>query len=173
MSEGRQLAFLETGSGAKFSPCRTWRYFLRREWSSASKVAFIMLNPSTADETQDDPTIRRCIGYAKAWGYGGLVVGNIFAFRSTDPRGLLTAADPVGPDNDYWLANIGLGTDTICAWGTHGKLQERGAKVLKLLRSNGAKPMALKLTTGGQPSHPLYLAGNLRPFHLPRPEGIS
>lgn len=158
-----QLA-LELGSSAFFSPCRTWRYLLRRKWNDRQEVAFIMLNPSTADETQDDPTIRRCIGYAKTWGYGGLIVGNIFGLRSTDPKALLSAADPVGPHNDYWLANIGFGTDTVCAWGAHGKLHGRGAKVLELLRLNGAQPMALKLTGDGQPAHPLYLKGDLKPF---------
>ncbi len=150
---------------ATFSPCRTWRYRLERRWGQGNTCAFIMLNPSTADEAQDDPTIRRCIGYAKRWGFGGLLIGNIFALRSTDPRGLYDARDPIGPENDYWLDQIARDADRIvCGWGTHGGFLHRGPAVLARLHRH--RPMALKITAEGHPGHPLYLKGDLEPKAL-------
>lgn len=150
---------------AVFSPCRTWRYRLSRFWDEGPTAAFILLNPSTADETNDDPTIRRCIGYAKAWGMGGLVLGNIFALRSTDPKGLYGHADPVGPENNEHLARIASDAATIvCGWGAHGAFRDRGREVLNLIRAAGVTPMALKVTNAGHPGHPLYLRADLQPF---------
>ena len=147
---------------AIFSPCRTWRYRLERRWGEGPLVAFILLNPSTADETMDDPTIRRCIGYAKTWGYGGLVVGNIFALRSTDPKVLQSADDPVGPENDEHLLAIAESASVvICGWGAHGKIAGRGHEVMKLLQAH--RPKYLKMTKLGAPQHPLYLKGDLTP----------
>lgn len=124
-------------------------------------VMFIGLNPSTADETLDDPTIRRCIGYAKDWGYGGLLMTNIFAYRSTDPRGLLTVEDPIGPDNDKALLKCFLEVDlAIAAWGVHGTLVERDKRVRELL----APLHYLRLTKAGHPAHPLYLPKALKPM---------
>ncbi|MER9706091.1 DUF1643 domain-containing protein [Mesorhizobium sp. M0204] len=149
---------------ATFSPCRTWRYRLERRWAPGPKAAFILLNPSTADETKDDPTIRRCIGFAKAWGFGGLVLGNIFALRSTDPRGLYSHADPVGPGNDAALFAIAREADkVICGWGTHGALYRRGDMVRLALLHKGATPLALKVTAGGFPGHPLYISADTVP----------
>lgn len=153
---------------ASFSPCMTWRYLLRRRWSAAPSVGFVLLNPSTADERHDDPTIRRCIAFAKRWQYGGLVLGNLFAFRSTDPASLKTCADPVGPENDDALRAVcaeSAGGLVICGWGSHGGLSGRSAQVLQLMRSEWkAKPAALALTKSGQPGHPLYLRGDADPF---------
>lgn len=148
---------------AVLSPCRTFRYRLDRVWSDAEPlVAFIMLNPSTADEQKDDPTIRRCVGFAKAWGYGGVVVGNLFSLRSTDPKALYGHADPVGPDNDKYLLEIaGDCHQVIAAWGTHGSLRERGREVAYML--NGTNMSALKVTADGSPGHPLYIAANTAP----------
>jgi len=156
---------------AVLSPCQTWRYVLRRRWGDGPTCGFILLNPSTADEVQDDPTIRRCIGYAKAWGYAGLVLGNIFALRSTDPKALYTAADPVGPDNDVWLARIAheAGGRIVCGWGAHGAYRDRGRQAVEWLRASGIEPLALKLTGAGQPGHPLYLRADLEPFALSEP----
>ena len=153
---------------AEFSPCRTYRYVLRRTWSAGPAVGFILLNPSTADETENDPTIRRCIGYAKAWGYGSLVLGNLFALRSTDPKGLRQVADPVGPDNDDWLLRIAkeAGGKVICGWGNHGALNGRGRAVAVNLAAAGVRPLALTVTTDGSPGHPLYLRGGLKPLEL-------
>ncbi len=153
---------------AVFSPCRAWRYRLERRWGNGPLAAFILLNPSTADETNDDPTIRRCIGFAKAWGYSGLVLGNAFALRSTDPAALYVHDDPVGPDNDAALAAIARDAErVVCGWGTNGRHKDRGAAVLTMLRSAGATPMALSLTAGGSPGHPLYLRADAQPFPVP------
>jgi hypothetical protein len=156
---------------AEFSPCRTWRYVLRRRWGSGPPVGFILLNPSTADETRDDPTIRRCVGYAKGWGFGALTLGNLFALRSTDPRALRSAFDPIGPANDTSLLAIcdETGGNIICGWGSHGSFMGRGAEVTKRLLEWGARPMALKLTGAGDPGHPLYLRADLKPFALSSP----
>lgn len=148
-------------SWATFSPCRTHRYTLGRRWSDQPLVMFIGLNPSTADENIDDPTVRRCITYAKDWGYGGLLMTNIFAYRSTDPKGLLGCEDPVGSDNDkallecYQQAGI-----AIAAWGVHGTLLGRDSHVKTLL----PKLHYLKLTKDGHPGHPLYLPKTLKPI---------
>ncbi|WP_028003193.1 DUF1643 domain-containing protein [Sinorhizobium meliloti] len=155
--------FEEVTVTASLSACRTYRYRLDRVWSEAEpKVAFIMLNPSTADEQKDDPTIRRCIGFAKSWGYGGIVVGNLFALRSTDPKALYTHADPIGPDNDKYLWDIANDChQVIAAWGTHGALNNRGHEVAHML--NGTNLSALKVTAGGFPGHPLYIAASTQP----------
>jgi hypothetical protein len=154
---------------AVFSSCRTYRYALWRDWSglfvprdiSERMVAFIGLNPSTADETNDDPTIRRCINFAKAWGFGSLCMVNLFAYRSTDPQHMLAVEDPVGPENDAWLEKIrdaaGL---VVAAWGTHGVHNDRDSQVRKLF---GDRLHYLKLNSKGQPGHPLYLPSHLTP----------
>lgn len=153
-------------SGALFScdPENLYRYRLWRRWGLGSKsIAFILLNPSTADETKDDPTVRRCIGYAKKWGYDGLEVLNIFALRSTDPAGLRQVVDAVGPENNEWLLKVAAKSEkVICGWGMHGVLDGRGAAVAKLLES--IPLYALHLTDSGHPGHPLYLSGDLKPF---------
>jgi hypothetical protein len=104
---------------AQFSPCRNWRYTLIRQWADGEDlVAFLMFNPSTADETQDDPTIRKCIRFAMRWGYGRLVILNLFAIRGTDPRKVANVNDPVGPLNNYWiLKSVEPAREIICAWG--------------------------------------------------------
>jgi len=154
---------------AEFSPCRTWRYVLRRIWNPHKfKLGFILLNPSTADEENDDPTIRRCIGYARDLGYGGIVLGNIFAFRATDPKDMMAADDPIGPDNDDALRRIcaETGNEVICGWGSHGSYRQRGADVRLRLADEGMRLRALKLTASGEPGHPLYLKADLQPFEI-------
>jgi hypothetical protein len=126
-------------------------------------VVFVGLNPSTADELQDDPTVRRCVGFTRKWNFGGLILVNLFAYRSTDPVGLLEADDPVGPGNDkYILASARAAKCVVLAWGTKGCLLDRDQHVLSLLP--GAH--CLGVTKDGHPRHPLYLAGNtgVRPF---------
>jgi hypothetical protein len=147
---------------AEFSPCRTYRYLLTRKWDVRKYSAmFIGLNPSTADENIDDPTIRRCIQYAKDWGYGGLIMANLFAFRATDPSVMMDADDPIGSDNDYWLrdaaSRAGIG---VAAWGVHGKLLKRNQHVLNMVPGLHY----LRLTKDGHPGHPLYLPKNLKPI---------
>lgn len=153
---------------AILSPCGRYRYRLERDLgaigSHHDSVAFIMLNPSTADAERDDPTIRRCIGYARLWGYRRLIVGNAYAWRSTDPAGLWTAPDPVGPDNALHLEQIARDAElVVCAWGTNIR-PGRVEGVLAPIRRAGRTPHALKLTGGGVPGHPLYLRRDLTPF---------
>lgn len=151
---------------AEISPCGKYRYHLQRIWEvGAPRVAFVMLNPSTADATEDDPTIRRCIGYAKAWGYGGLDVVNLYAYRATDPAELKRVSSPIGPDNDETLLAVVRQADkVICAWGGHGG--RRGEIVLRKLRQSGISPMCLETTKKGEPKHPLYLKADLNPVPL-------
>lgn len=168
---------------AIFSPCRTWRYTLRRVWPDlfdglfpspprADKmVAFIGLNPSTADEVENDPTVRRCINFAKRWGYGGMFMLNIFAYRSTDPDKLYVVEDPVGAFNDrYILKVVDQAALVIGCWGNHGKLQGRGWELIRLIQSEQSADRQLyrlgALTNMGQPRHPLYLKGDLLPEPL-------
>ncbi|MGK9199471.1 DUF1643 domain-containing protein [Sinorhizobium meliloti] len=153
----------ETKSSAVISECGAYRYRLERQWDGdKAKVAFLMLNPSTADASQDDPTIRRCIGFAKAWGFGGLIVGNLFALRSTDPKALYDHPDPIGPDNDQHILAIAKSARKIvCAWGTHGNLHDRGREIAERLEFFDL--VALKVTADGQPGHPLYLAADIQP----------
>jgi hypothetical protein len=146
---------LKIAYGAEFSPCRTWRYSLTRLWTQDKPYAlFIGLNPSTATETVDDPTIRRCIGFAKSWGYGGMVMGNLFAFRATNPRDMMAAEDPIGPENDAWLKELAAKAGIIIgAWGIHGAFLDRDKQVLEsmpILRCLG-------ITKAGLPRHPLYI----------------
>lgn len=145
---------------AVFSPCRTWRYVLRRTWGTAPALVFVGLNPSTADETQDDPTVRRCIGYARSWGYGGLTMLNAYALRSTDPKGLWRVEDPVGPENDRWLHEEAEGAPmVVVGWGANCPL-ERERDVLRALAGT---VHCLTTTQRGRPGHPLYLRADLRP----------
>lgn len=153
---------------AVFSPCRRWRYRLERDvarlGSTRGAVAFVGLNPSVADETLDDPTIRRCKGFAADWGFRTLVMANAYAWRSTDPRGLWTAADPVGPENDAHLEAIARDVElVVCAWGAHAK-PDRVAAVLAALARAGRQPHALRTTAAGAPGHPLYLPASLTPI---------
>lgn len=155
-------------SNAILSDDGLYRYWLERRWGDGAAVTFVMLNPSTADATQDDPTIRRCIGYAKAWGYNSLVVVNLYALRSTDPKGLWTADDPVGPDNNNWIQLAACGAyisnaPLVAAWGANAK-PNRVADVRSLSRMD--RLSALGLTKAGQPKHPLYLKADLRPVQL-------
>lgn len=158
-------------AGAEFSECGTYRYRLRRSFTGrvleapTNPVVFLMLNPSTADATEDDPTIRRCCGFARAWGHTDLLVSNLFALRSTDPDALLSHPDPVGPENNEVLAGLPR-CPIICAWGSHVAARERGKFVTAMLRGSGDRLLCLGLTKGGAPRHPLYLPASavLRPF---------
>lgn len=160
--------FDELQGGASFSPCKRYRYHLWRHVSrdrdAAGRCTFVMLNPSTADDTQDDPTIRRCIGFARAWGCEFLDVLNIFALRSTDPRVLYSTDDPVGPDNDSWLARAPHASRIIvAAWGTHGALRGRGEQVRRMLAPTGKLHYLRLSKDGNHPGHPLYLPAALKP----------
>jgi hypothetical protein len=152
--------------GATISSCETYRYQLWREWdASLPRVLFIMLNPSTADAARDDPTIRKCIAYARAWGHGSLEVVNLFAVRSTSPALIYTHADPIGRSNDPLILESAYRSQLIvAAWGTHGEHRARDRHVGALLSLHGFKLHCLKVTDKGLPNHPLYLKGDLRPM---------
>ena len=160
---GRKICSSPTG--AEFSPCRRWRYLLWRQWDAKKPVAnFLMLNPSTADEHKLDPTCARAREYAERWGYGGLIVTNVFGFRSTDPKLMKSENDPVGPGNDAAIVRAAKESDlVVCAWGNHGQLGDRSSHVKNLLRKNNIKVHHLKLNANGEPAHPLYLPGKLKP----------
>ncbi len=155
--------------GAIFSEDRAHRYRLWRQWDAKRPpLCFLMLNPSTADEKVNDPTVRGCIKRAQEWGYGRLDVLNIFALRSTDPRGLYDAVDPVGPDNDVTIQETveevtKAGGIVICAWGAHGKFQDRGEYVRQMLAFRNVVPMVLVVNADGTPKHPLYIAHDIVP----------
>jgi hypothetical protein len=152
-------------TGAIFSPCRQYRYSLFRRWSDPGVPAvFIMLNPSTADEVNNDPTVERCERRAKAMGFGALRVCNLFALRSTDPQALYTHADPIGPRNDEVILELVEGAGiVICAWGKHGNLAGRGRAVHAMLLEHGVQPHYLKLNQDGSPAHPLYIGYDVHP----------
>jgi hypothetical protein len=136
---------------AVFDSTGRYRYRLTRSWAPGPAVAFVMLNPNLADAERDDPTIRRAIGFAKAWGFGELVVVNLFAWRCRDPRDLARVPDPIGPDNDAHLAD--LPPDVVVAWGNHGALLGRAGEVLRRL----GEATCLGGTLRGEPRHPLYV----------------
>lgn len=141
---------------------RTHRYLLTRIWDPAVKPAvYVMLNPSTADALEDDPTIRRCTSFARRQGAGGLIVVNLFALRSKDPRALLAHPDPVGRHNDRFIRQaVAMGDPVICAWGAAPIAGERGREVAVQLAGRGVALRCLGTTALGQPRHPLYLPGN-------------
>lgn len=144
-------------TGAVFDLSKRYRYTLWRVWDQqAPKIAFVMLNPSTADDTSDDATICRCVRFAQAWGYGALEVVNLFALKATDPRQLKMAIDPVGQECDRYLLKAVQRVDrVVLAWGNWGNLYQRDQAVLSLLT-----PLSLYClgkNRSGQPRHPLYL----------------
>lgn len=153
---------------AVISPCQKYRYELSRYWEPPKGyVCWIMLNPSTADAHVDDPTIRRCIRFTQDWGYGGLFVVNLFAFRATDPKQMLAADDPIGPDCDTAIESaVRSSGRVICAWGTLGHHRLRGRYVLKMLGMMGVTPMCLGQTNGGHPKHPLYIRADTEPVEV-------
>jgi hypothetical protein len=154
-----------TPSGARFSACRRWRTLLWRCWDAGRPVAnFLMLNPSTADETVLDPTCGRARDYAERWGYGALLVTNLFAWRATDPRAMRGAEDPVGTGNDAASLRAARAAQlVVCAWGNHGAHLGRSAQVRRVLRQAGVALHVLRLNVDGEPAHPLYLPARLAP----------
>ncbi|MBU3028660.1 DUF1643 domain-containing protein [Paracoccus marinaquae] len=151
-------------STAVYSECGAYRYALTREWGKGARLLFVMLNPSTADERRNDPTIERCERRARAMGCGAMRIANIFAFRATDPRVLTSAPAPVGPANDAVLAGAAdWADDVLCAWGVHGTHLGRGAEVEAMLRQDNHRLWHLGLTRAGMPRHPLYIGYAILP----------
>jgi hypothetical protein len=163
----RQAEQGQAQSTAWYSPCETYRYGLRRVWDEGKpEVLFIMLNPSTATELHNDPTIERCQRRALALGFGALRIANLFAFRATRPRDLRRAADPEGPENgavlQRWAATAAM---TLAAWGVHGALRGAGPRVAALLDGDVRH---LGLTRAGHPRHPLYVSYTVTPTRWPK-----
>ncbi|MGK0722883.1 DUF1643 domain-containing protein [Leucobacter sp. W1478] len=142
-----------------------YRYRLSRIWSDTPFITFVMLNPSTANDQIEDPTLRRCINFACGWGYGGLNIVNLYALRATDPSELWLSDDPIGPENAHYLTEAGRsGEPLVAAWGGHAK----PGRVRDVLRISGfERLMCLRITKRGAPAHPLYLPKTLTPVSWP------
>jgi hypothetical protein len=155
-------------TGAEFSKCRSWRYILWRRWEySLPMMNVIGLNPSTADETSNDPTIRRCIGFARDWDFGGFYMTNLFAFRATLPKDLRKAPEPVGPENDRWILEAANRSKLIlAAWGRNGDFHGRDMAVCRLIPQHLHPDLyCFRISPRtGMPEHPLYLPKTLRPI---------
>lgn len=149
---------------AELSDCRSYRYALWRTWDSSKPfVMFVGLNPSTADETTDDPTLTRCINFAKSWGYGGVCMANLFAFRATKPTDMKASADPIGSENNEWLQKLANDAAlVIAAWGNDGSFLNRSEQVKAFLPDMHH----LKLNKSGEPVHPLYQPAKLEPVRM-------
>ncbi|MEM6371480.1 MAG: DUF1643 domain-containing protein [Pseudomonadota bacterium] len=152
-------------STAVYSDCERYRYSLTRVWdATGARVNFVMLNPSTATEVQNDPTVERCERRARTLGFGSFAVTNIFAWRDTDPRAMRAATDPVGPGNNTAiLERARWAHQVIAAWGTHGAHLDRGVHVTHLLRDIERPLFHLGLSKAGHPKHPLYLPYTQKP----------
>ena len=148
---------------ALFSTCGHYRYRLTRELAGTGGALLIIgLNPSTADATHNDPTIRRCIGFAERWGHSALIVANLFAFRATHPKDLKKAADPVGPECDRFLLESAMkASRVLVAWGYHGAFLSRHSEVTELLKNHPLE--CLGKTQSGLPRHPLYIRADTLP----------
>lgn len=157
----KQIDVASIACGAKFDTSGRYRYALWRAWSANyPRIAFILLNPSTADEQRNDPTIRRCMGFARAWQFGSVEVVNLFAYRATDGRELLKVVDPVGEENNRFLMQaVERCSTVVVGWGSRGTLLGRDREVISLLA--GRKDVyCLGTTKGGHPRHPLYVRGD-------------
>ena len=152
-------------NGAVIDKSKLYRYRLWRTFDSGKgTVAFIMLNPSTADAKHTDPTLTRCIGFAKFWGYQKLDIVNLFAYRATDPKELHRVSDPIGPENDKYIVDVISKADlVVAAWGEKGKTLRRNRQVINIV-----KPIislyALEILKCGQPRHPLYAKADIQPI---------
>ena len=172
MSEQQALDLAGFGAtrSAVISDDGLYRYRLERCWGRGATVTWVMLNPSTADADTDDPTLRRIQGFSRRMGFGRLIVVNLYAYRATEPSELWRAADPVGPENDWYLFDAMTGHEAVVAWGAHAK-PDRIARFLEIHRSapGAGRLHALALTGAGQPRHPLYLRGDLimQPWEAP------
>ena len=164
-------------SEAVYSPCERYRFLLTRAWDGAGQRAlFVMLNPSTATEAQNDPTVERCERRARVLGFGAFRVVNIFAFRATDPKVMRAVADPVGPGNDAAiLSSVSEWhpDQVVCGWGAHGVHLGRGDAVRHLLLGTGTPLWHLGVTAAGQPKHPLYISYTQQPQPWTEPAPVQ
>lgn len=166
---GERVATMSVARETVFSYSRKYRYCLYREWGaptvleklsakSEEFVLFVGLNPSTADETKDDPTIRCCRGFATRWGYRAMFMANLFAIRATDPAVMKQCIDPVGYENDALLSTLAREASmVVVAWGNHGTHMERDVEVTKIINRDSRLigPYCFGVTLSGQPKHPL------------------
>lgn len=156
----------DTSRIAHFSPDRVYRYWLEIRWAAGRAINFLMLNPSTADEQKNDPTVERCERRARMWDYPAVIITNLFAVRATDPKDMLAHQNPTGRENDKWIVQAyAESTMTIAAWGAHGKHLQRSRRVRQDVL--GGMPLKCLKYTGGEPWHPLYLPYSLEPIDLP------
>jgi len=156
----------ERQGSAFLSACGLYRYSLRRiiDPAISKTCAFIMLNPSTADEVKNDPTIERCERRARSMGFGGLRVVNLFAFRATNPKVMLAHSDPIGPENDHYIDDACRDAGMIvAAWGNHGTALQRGPRIMLMAMEKGYTLHALRVSKTGQPYHPLYVPYDVQP----------
>ena len=162
MAMSRRCPFVEVRKSAFIDSSGQYRYWLTREWNDGlPRLGICMLNPSTADHEKDDQTLRKCIGFAKSWEFGSLKVVNLFALRSSSPKALKHASDPVGPLNAYAILEAASEVETmLVAWGSHGGLMDRDRAVLDLLKGQPLKLVCLGKTKFGKPKHPLYISGS-------------
>lgn len=166
----------EGTSSARFSPCKRYRYELRRTWDPSKRPLIVCaLNPSTATALVEDPSVRRMLDFADRWGCGGLLLLNIFAFRSTDPKALRTllkaGEDPIGSENDATIRSVFRANKDcrlLLAWGGHGTLEDRGLRVAKMALVEHGTPECFGLTQSGQPRHPLYVPNITLPLPFER-----
>lgn len=167
----RRCSTLAESSTAVYSDDLVYRYRLWRVWDERlPSICFLMLNPSTATEEENDPTLARCQTRAVRMGYGRMDVVNLFAFRSTDPEALYDLPDPVGPDNDGAILDACEGADlVVCGWGEHGAFRDRSRLVRQMLSAAGISLTALAINQSGEPQHPLYLAYARGPMPFPEP----
>ena len=149
---------------ANLSKCRKYRYALWRTWDDSKPFAmFIGLNPSTADETEDDPTINRCINFSKDWGYGGLCMVNLFAFRATVPSDMMASKDPIGSENDNWIKKLSKDAGVIvAAWGNDGSYMGRSKNIMDMVPNL----KCLKINKTGEPAQPLYQPSSATPIKM-------
>jgi hypothetical protein len=148
---------------AVISKCHQYRYRLTRYWGPGYMLPFVMLNPSTADASIDDPTIRRCMGFARREGAGGIIVSNLYGFRATSPADMQDAIEPTGPLNESYLHQLAIEAAAtrmpiVCAWGTHGRDGASWAR--SIFEREGARLVCLGKTKDGHPRHPLYVKGD-------------
>lgn len=175
---------MNTDRVTQFSPCRRWRYTLWREFypmrainppllplegnQAHNYLMVIGLNPSTVDEMKDDPTIRRCIGFAKAWGFGALCKTNLFAWRDTKPANMKKAELPEGIDNQHWILKCGSEAGLVlAAWGKNGSLHNADLNARQWLERIGVQLHCLGTNGDGSPKHPLYIPADTKPIPYP------
>lgn len=153
-----------TRSEALYSACEAYRFRLSRTWAEGPRLAFILLNPSTATEARNDATVARCEGRARRAGCGGVDIVNLFAFCATRPAALRAAADPIGPGNEGIVAETAQAAESVvCGWGVHGALCGQGARLHQVLTARGIRLSHLGLTRDGHPRHPLYVGNAVAP----------